>query len=180
MADSEQTPKEETEKYKQLYTMAEAAFRDEDNRYNRIEDNALKYVPVIVFLFGIGSFFAKWALEKLVHLQNWIEILAIMCIVLAFFSLIYAALLLLWSRRYGQVRLFRPDEQDVRFFDTYDLPTIYRAYADRFNEEREINARITDKKVERGNRVYDLIFTSFALFVFTGLIYVIHSLMSSK
>lgn len=43
---SESSVKEETEKYKQLYSMAEAAFKDEDNRYNRIEDTAHKYVPV--------------------------------------------------------------------------------------------------------------------------------------
>lgn len=171
---SESSVKEETEKYKQLYSMAEAAFKDEDNRYNRIEDTAHKYVPVMLFLVSAESYSAKWVLDNFIPPKGLLGMLGIAFIMVALVSLIIGVSLLFRSFRFQDVRLFRPDERDVVFFDTYDLPTIYRAYAVRFNNEREINSEITDKKARFRHWAYQAMLASFAFLILTGLIYVFH------
>jgi hypothetical protein len=166
--------KEDIEKYKQLYSMAEAAFKDEDNRYNRIEDTAHKYVPVMIFLVSAECYLAKWILDNLIPPKSVLDVLGMAFIALAFVSLIIGVGLLFRSFRFEDVRLFRPDQDDIAFFDRYDLATIYRAYAERFNIEREVNARITDRKARFRHWVYLMMFVSFGFLVLTGLTYVFY------
>jgi hypothetical protein len=170
---SREIDKEETEKYKQLYSMAEAAFKDEDNRYNRIEDTAHKYVPVMIFLVGAESYLAKWVLDSFMPPKGLVDLFGLSVIALGFISLLTGALLLFRSFRFEDVRLFRPDRDDIAFFDKYDLSLIYRAYADRFNVEREINAQITNKKAKFRHWAYLMMFASFVCLALTGLSYVI-------
>jgi hypothetical protein len=172
---SKEIEKEETEKYKQLYSMAEAAFKDEDNRYNRIEDTAHKYVPVMIFLVSAESYLAKWVLDSFMPPKGFLGVFAISVSALGFLSLLVGALLLFRSFRFEDVRLFRPDRDDMLFFDKYDLSTIYRAYADRFNVEREVNARITDKKAKFRHWAYLMMFGSFICLALTGLSFVIQT-----
>jgi hypothetical protein len=170
---SKEAEQEDVQKYKQLYSMAEAAFKDEDNRYNRIEDTAHKYVPVMIFLVTAESYLAKWVLDRLLPPKGLLDALGLLFIALAFATLIIGALLLFRSFRFEDVRLFRPDRDDIAFFDGYDLATIYRAYADRFNVEREVNAQITNKKANFRHWSYLMMFASFVFLALTGLSYVI-------
>jgi hypothetical protein len=172
---TKEVEKEEIEKYKQLYSMAEAAFKDEDSRYNRIEDTAHKYVPVMIFLVTAEAYLTKWVLDGLVPPKTLLDVFGISVIALAFATLIVGAFLLFRSFRYEDVRLFRPDKDDVAFFDKHDLLVIYRAYAERFNIEREVNAQITNKKAKFRRWAYRMMFTSFILLALTGLIYVTHA-----
>ncbi len=158
--------------------MAEAAFKDEDNRYNRIEDTAHKYIPVMMFLVTVESYLAKWALDNLVPPRVFSDILGLFSITVALASLLYGIFLLFRAFHFEDVRLFRPDEKDVDFFEAYDLPTIYRAYAVRFNIERETNSRITDKKVKLRHWTYNMMLVSSAFLALTGFIYVVHSCFS--
>ncbi len=103
------------------------------------------------------------------------NIFLITVIALAFATLIVGAFLLFRSFRYEDVRLFRPDKDDVAFFDKHDLLVIYRAYSERFNIERGVNAQITNKKAKFRGWAYRLMFASFILLALTGLIYVIHA-----
>ncbi len=80
MGDSEEDRKERVEKYRQLYSRAEAAFKDEENRYIRVEDVALKYVPILLFLFGVAGYFAKWILDEMIVCIDSLEVAAITCI----------------------------------------------------------------------------------------------------
>ncbi len=52
------------------------------------------------------------------------------------------------------------------------MATFYAAFAKGFIEQREENARITDKRAQRYGNVYRLVFISFILLIITGVIYV--------
>lgn len=173
---AEKANNDETEKYRQLFVMAEAAFKNEDDRYNRLEDTAHKYVPVMLFLISAEGYLAKWVIDKLVDPGCWLDGFGIVFITMALAALMASGGLLFRSFRFEDLRLFRPDDEDVNFFDTYELPTIYRAYAVKFNEEREINSQITKKKIEIRKRAYQLIVASFVFMILTGVVFVIHSI----
>jgi hypothetical protein len=170
---AEKTKKEETEKYQQLFLMAEAAFKNEDDRYSRLEDTAHKYVPVMLYLISAEGYFAKWVIDKLVPPKNCLDWLGTLFIVLALATLMISGGLLFRSFRFEDVRLFRPDEKVVKFFDTYDLSTIYRLYAVEFNKERDVNAQITEEKIKIRLWAYRLIVASFVFLILTGLVFVI-------
>ncbi|MEW6351756.1 MAG: hypothetical protein AB1646_22135 [Thermodesulfobacteriota bacterium] len=173
MESSKADDKEQVEKYKQLYSMAEAAFRDEENRYSRIQDQAFKYDPIILFLLGVAGFLAKWIRDELRTATDCWGCGAMTSLVLAFGCLIVAAFVLLVSRLYGKTKSFRPDQRDVEFFDAYDLTTLYRAYARRFHDETRTNAKITDKKARRVVWAHALICLSSGLLIITGLIWIL-------
>jgi hypothetical protein len=173
---AEKANNDETEKYRQLFVMAEAAFKNEDDRYNRLEDTAHKYVPVMLFLISAEGYLAKWVIDKLVDPGCWLDGFGIVFITMALAALMASGGLLFRSFRFEDLRLFRPDDEDVNFFDTYELSTIYRAYAVKFNEEREINSQITKKKIEIRKRAYQLIVASFVFMILTGVVFVIHSI----
>lgn len=170
----EKTEKE-TEKYRQLFSMAEAAFNNEDDRYNRMEDTAHKYVPVMLYLISAEGYLAKWVIDSLVIPMNCLDWLGILFIIVALVSLILSGALLFRSFRFEDVRLFRPDDTVLRFFDDHDLATIYRLYAAKFNNEQEINSRITNKKVDIRRWAYRLIVASFVFLILTGAIFAFHS-----
>ncbi len=174
-ASIELAQEESIEKYKQLYSMSQASFRNEEDRYNRLEDTAHKYVPVMLYLISAEGYLAKWVMDKLVIPDSWLDIFGILFIMMSFATLICGGALLFRSFRYEDLRLFRPDEEVVEFFDTYDLSTIYRAYAIKYNKEREVNSQITEKKIKIRRWSYRLIVSSFVFLVLTGLVFIIHS-----
>ncbi len=174
-AKAEKNKNDEIDKYRQLYSMAEAAFKNEDDRYNRLEDTAHKYVPVMLYLISAEGYLTKWVIDNLVVPESWVDLFGILFIMLALATLILSGGLLFRSFRFEDVRLFRPNDEVVKFFDMYDMDKIYRAYALEFNKEREINSQITEQKIRIRSWAYRLIVTSFVFLILTGAVFVIHS-----
>ena len=83
---AENDANDETEKYKQLFTMAEAAFNNEESRYNRIEDTAHKYIPIMIYLVSAEAFLANWVFKNLFPLKNVLDYLGSLSILLAFLT----------------------------------------------------------------------------------------------
>lgn len=172
---TDNTPKSSnTEKYRELYMFSKEAFKDEDDRYNRIEDKAFKFNTALVFLFGVWGFFAKWMFEELWPRSGAIDRMGVALIALAFLSLVTGCFQLLRAVRSRKVRSPRPKQKDVDFFEAHDLPDLYKAYAKEFNSARDYNADITDKKAGMLICVYEAIWASVLFIILSGLVYVAH------
>ena len=171
---AENNVNDETDKYKQLFTMAEAAFNNEESRYDRIEDTGHKYIPIVLYLVSAEAFFANWVFKNLFPLKDVLDYLGFLSILLAFLTLFVGIILLVWSFSFEDLSLLRPNQEVVSFFDKYELARIYRAYAVKYIKQLDYNTDITNKKINIRRWAYRFMMGSFVLLILTGVFYAVH------
>lgn len=174
------TEENQSDKYEELYSLAKESFQDEVRRYESISDRALKYIPLLVFLYYVAAFFGKWVLDEIRFPISSLDYLTILTIVLALISLATGTFLLLWTMSFEAISSLRINQSHIDFFESYQLPILYKAYTLRFNEERDKNSKITDKKTWYFMWAYRFIILSVVFIFITAIFYAWQSLPDQR
>jgi hypothetical protein len=140
---------QDLEKMKLLYEFAKEGFKEQDNRWNGIDDKAAKFIPVIGLMLGGAGFFGNWLMEKkLIPPQNTLDWLALACTLVVFMTILCSWVQILRVLKVRACKIISIEDDTVDYFCSKNLRTIYIGYANRFLREAKINKNIVDVKLK--------------------------------
>ncbi|MGA7577505.1 MAG: hypothetical protein ACLQUW_11675 [Desulfobaccales bacterium] len=145
------------EKYGELYKLSIKAIKEDQDRFDRIDEKAPKYLSVFTILIGGYAFFGKWILENIIPLKSYSQYVIIITFIIILLVLFYS-----W---FTVLRIIRPkdrsrtnfNEEMVNFFESAKLEDIYYKLSQRNREAFENNLKITNKKASLLKQAYYLV-----------------------
>ncbi|WP_447964989.1 hypothetical protein [Nitrospira sp. Ecomares 2.1] len=170
------TPKaNSTENHRELYLLAKEVFKEEQERLNRIDEKATRYLSALTVIIGTWGFFAKWIFESTLPPKNSIEWALV---ILALFSLIL--LFIAWWNalqvlRNSQLQKIPLTEETIKWFGEHSLPNIYRGMTEGIRKAKEVNRQVGNKKLRKLSLAFSLIMINGIVMLFLLLIFGIHT-----
>jgi hypothetical protein len=164
------------EKYKELYELSLGVLKEEQDRFNRIDDKASKYFTIVFFLLGIYGFFGKSIIDKIrfpfSNFEWFLIILAIIILIILTISffIIFKAL------RIQRLKVIPLTLEMIKFFQDNKLIDIYFALTKGNEEAYRENLEVTKYKAKMLNIGYILINTTVVLLIIFSICYLIYSM----
>jgi hypothetical protein len=164
----EKSPSEELEKYKELYILSLEVLKEEQTRFNRIDDKASKYFSVLTILLGILGFFGKWVINNFIPPKSTLEYLLIILAILLSLSVLFSWFLTFKVFKIHYLKTIPLDSNMFDYFKDNKLIDIYYGLAKGNKNAFEDNCKITDYKSLMLTYSYKIIIVSvFLVCLFT-------------
>jgi hypothetical protein len=164
----------EIDKYKELYNLSLEVLKEEQDRFNRIDEKASKYFAVITFLLGAFGFFGKIIIDKArppFSNFEWVLIILAFIILLllaASFFIIFTVL------RIQRLKVLPLTLEMLEFFNDNRLIDIYFALSKGNEEAVRENLEVTKYKANMLNIGYILINITVILLLSFSIFYIIY------
>jgi len=163
------------EKYKELYNLSKEVLREEQDRFNRIDEKASRYFPVLTLSAGASGFFGKWMIDNLIPPGTVLGWFLVATGALLFFSIFVSWSLIFSVFRMHQVEKIPLNSEMIEFFDDNRLLDIYYALSRGNKTALENNRKTTDRKSRMLYLGYKAIIVSgFLLLMFLSL-FLVHT-----
>ena len=133
-------------KYKELYDISIKVMEEEQQRFNRMDEKAVKYFSVITFLLGICVFLGKPLMSENIPPNNLIGWAILMLSGVAFVSLFVAWLFCFFAIKQHIVEKMPLNDEMIKFFNENRLIDIYYALTKSNKNALAINRNQTNKK----------------------------------
>jgi len=162
------------EKYKELYNLSKEVLYEEQNRFNRINEKASKYLTVLTFMVGVYGFFLNLIVNDFIppkSISEWI------IVVLGF--LIFSCVIISWFLIFGvlkiqEIKKIPLNSEMINFFDSNNLLDIYYALARGNKDALKTNRDTTDRKSTLLSNGYRMIIVTTSLLVLFTLVFGYH------
>lgn len=149
-----------TENYRELYQLAKEVLKEEQERHNRINEKATRYLSTLTVLIGVWAFFGKWILDSALPPKNKIEWIILSLVIISlvlFFVAWWNALQVLRNR---QLQKMPMTEETIKWFENNSLPNIYLGMTKGIIAAKEINRQVGNGKLRSLSLALRLIMTN--------------------
>lgn len=158
------------QKYKDLYHYHRDQFNSENDRYNRLEDKATKYLGAITVTVSAYVLLVRWSSDSIFPPDGFWDWLAVISILLTF-----AAMASSWSFIFRSIKLQDNKKMPVgneitEYFHDNERATIYLGLAKKYAEATDAKEAEYDKKLIYVRKGYLEI-------IFSGLCFIISVLL---
>ena len=162
------------EKYKELYNLSKEVLKEEKDRYNRIDEKASRYFPVLTLMAGASGFFGKWMIDNLIPPETTLGWFLVTTGVLLFLSVFVSWFLILSVLRMRLVEKIPLNPEMIQFFDKNELLDIYYALTRGNKSALENNRKTTERKSKALHLGYSGTMASGLLLILFLSLFVIH------
>jgi len=131
-------------RYELLYNLAKDVLAEEQNRLNRIDDKASKYLPAITFLVGVYGFITKPFIGMIFPPDNWFEWIVIGLIIFTLGYLVKTWLGLFQVMRLRKILKLPLSDDMIEFIYKNSETTVQYWLAKRMKEAYSENKVIID------------------------------------
>jgi hypothetical protein len=162
------------EKYEELYNLSKEVLKEEEARFNRIDEKASKYFPVLTLMAGASGFFGKWMIDNLIPPETTLGWFLVTTGVLLFLSVFVSWSLIFSVFRMHQVEKIPLNSEMIEFFNNNELLDIYYALTRGNKSALENNRKTTDRKSKILSHGYRAMIISGLLLILFLSLFVIH------
>jgi hypothetical protein len=153
------------EKYRELFTFSNALLKDEHDRFNRIDEKAVRYLSAVTLLIGVEGSLGKEILSGLIPPADLLQWLLLNIAVLSFLMLVATWFVIFQTLRIAELKTPPLNQQMIDFFDINKEINIYYSLAKANAEAWEVNRQTTDRKAKALYYGYQMIIGTVCLFV---------------
>jgi len=158
------------DKYKELYDHSKDVFKEELNRFKRIDIKATQYLTVLTLLIGAAGYFGKWLIDYVIPPNTFLDWSLLLIGILILFSLIVGWYLNFVVLKLQNLLKIPLNDETIEFYSNNKLIDIYFAMSKGFKESLNHNRKITNKKAKYLAYGYKSIIVSVSFLVlFTSL-----------
>ena len=162
----------DSEKFKELYLFQKSQFEDEINRFNRLEDKAVRYLGSLTIAVSAFVIIVRWGAEKFIPPTNILEWVTVILI-----SITLVAVVSAWSCVFCALQLqtlikLNSDESMINYFKENKKETVYLGLAQRYSESCLKVAAEYEKKLKHVRKGYkEIIFAGWCFIISLVLIF---------
>ncbi len=153
-------------KYKELYDISVQVLGEEQQRFNRMDEKAVKYFSVISFLIGVCVFFGKQLIADNIPPANYSEWTILIFGSVSFLSLFLAWIFCFLAIKQHVIEKMPLNDDMIKFFHENRLIDIHYALTKANKKALAINRKKTDKKSKLLANAYRSILVSVITLVF--------------
>lgn len=162
------------EKYKELYNLSKEVLYEEQNRFNRINEKASKYLTVLTFMMGVYGFFLNLIVNDFIPSKSISEWIIVVLGFLIFSGVIISWFLIFCVLKIHEIKKIPLNFEMINFFDNNNLLDIYYALARGNKDALKINRDTTDRKSKLLSNGYRMIIVTTSLLVLFSLVFGYH------
>lgn len=153
------------EKYKALYEYQKNQFEFESERFNRLEDKAVKYLGSITVAVSAYVLLVRWCVDKIIPLSGVLDWMVVVSIVITILSMVSA-----WSFIFRSIKLQdlmkMPIEGVSELFHNNERGTVYLSLSKRYSEASKEKEKQYDLKLVNVRKGYsEIIFSGWSFIV---------------
>lgn len=162
----------DNEKYKALYEYQKDQFESESERFNRLEDKAVKYLTSITVAVSAYVLLVRWCADKIIPpsgLMDWLVVISVVFTIVAMASS--------WSFIFRSIKLqdlmkMPAGDQVSELFHNNERASIYLSLSKRYSEAAKEKERQYSLKLKNVRKGYsEIVFSGWCFLISVSLMF---------
>lgn len=142
------------DKYKALYEYSKDQFSSESERFNRLEDKAVKYLSSITVAVGAYVLLVRWSAHKIIPPNDIVSWLAAISIAATFLIMVSAWSFIFRSLRLQDLKKMPIGSEITEYFKNNNKAVVYLGLAKKYSDAAEAKEIEYNKKLVNVRKGY--------------------------
>jgi len=135
------------DKYKALYEYSKDQYNAENERFNRLEDKAVKYLSSITVAVGVYVLLVRWSAHKVIPPSDIVSWFAVISIVVTFLLMVTSWSFIFRSLRLQDLKKMPVGNEITEYFKNNNQAVVYLGLAKKYSDaakakESEYNSKL--------------------------------------